>query len=176
MYFQKSVHEALQSQKGIWRIAKWGKDFSTTPRQLPKFPALKKSGGSDKMTEDFEAKVKVLRGVFFPSPPKADLEDIERATYPIPIDMPEMLDDEKVRKAIWKPKPDKATGIDGLPNRVLCAVIQKPGMLKTFTHLFQACVMLGYHLTEFKKANTIILKKQKRTIIQNSKHIGLLHF
>lgn len=114
------------------------------------------------MVEDFEAKVEVLRKTFFPLPLKADLEDIKETIYPAPIDMPEVLDHAEVYKAIWKPKPDKATGIDGLPSRFLRAVTTEPGMLKAFSHLFQACVKLGYHPTEFKKANTVILKKQRK--------------
>lgn len=74
--------------------------------------------------------------------------------------MTDMLEENKVHDFIWRPKPDKAAGIDELPNRFLRAITG--GMLKTLTHLFQAYVTLGYHSMEFKKANTIILKKPRK--------------
>ena len=54
-------------------------------------------------------------------------------------------------------KPDKAPDIDGIPNRMLQLVVREWGAY--FTHLFQACVDLNYHLKHFKKANTVIIKK-----------------
>ena len=54
-------------------------------------------------------------------------------------------------------KPDKAPGIDGIPNRMLQLVVKKWGAY--FTHLFQACVNLNYHPKYFKKANTVVVKK-----------------
>ena len=54
-------------------------------------------------------------------------------------------------------KPDKAPGIDGIPNRMLQLVVGEWGAY--FTHLFQACVDLNYHPKHFKKANTVVIKK-----------------
>ncbi len=65
-----------------------------------------------------------------------------------------------MRKAIFRPKPDKAPGVDGLPNRFLRLVTEK--LLPKFRHLFQACVEVGYHPREFRKANTIVLRKPKK--------------
>ena len=45
-------------------------------------------------------------------------------------------------------------------NRFLRTVSQK--LLSKFTHFFQGCVQLGYHPKEFKKANTIVLRKPKK--------------
>ena len=47
-----------------------------------------------------------------------------------------------------------------MPNRFLRTVSQK--LLPKFTHLFQECLKLGYHPKEFKKANTIVLRKPKK--------------
>jgi len=37
------------------------------------------------------------------------------------------------------------------------------GLISAFTNLFQACIRTGYHPRSFKKVNTIILKKPKKT-------------
>ena len=70
------------------------------------------------------------------------------------------LSEEKVRKAIWKPRQDKALGVNRYPNRLLRAVYE--GLKEQFRHLFQACYDLGYHPRPFKEANTIILKKPQK--------------
>ena len=74
-----------------------------------------------------------------------------------PLDALDTLSEEEVRKAIWKPRQDKAPGVNGHPNRLLRAVYE--GLKEQFRHLFQACYDLGYHPRPFKEANTIILKK-----------------
>ena len=70
------------------------------------------------------------------------------------------LSEEEVRKAIWKPRQDKAPGVNRHPNRLLRAVYE--GLKEQFRHLFQACYDLGYHPRPFKEANTIILKKPQK--------------
>lgn len=71
-----------------------------------------------------------------------------------------MLTEKEIRAAIWKPRQDKAPGINGQPNRLLRKVYQ--GLKNQFRHLFQACYDLGYHPRPFKEANTIILKKPQK--------------
>lgn len=41
-----------------------------------------------------------------------------------------------------------------------------------FKYLFQACAMLGYHPTEFKKVNTNILKKPRKEDYSDPKSSG----
>ena len=153
--FRRGVHEAGESQKGIWGLAKWARQDSMNPKPLPKFPALKR--GDTTMARSFEDKVGVLRKTFFPPPPQADLSDIDNAIYPGPIGMDSRLTEKEVRTAIFRPKQDKAPGIDGMPNRFLRMVAGE--LLPQLTRLFQACIDLGYHPREFKTANTIVLRK-----------------
>ena len=68
-----------------------------------------------------------------------------------------MLTEREVREAIFRPKQDKAPGLDGMPNRFLR--IAAGEILPQLTRLFQACIDLGYHPREFKIANTIVLRK-----------------
>ena len=55
-----------------------------------------------------------------------------------------------------RPKPGKVSGVYRFPNRFLRQVFE--GFLLHFTHLFQACVDLGYRPRDFRIANTIVLK------------------
>ena len=157
--FRRAVHEAAESSKGIWSLAKWGRERSMLPRQIPKFPVLKKKT-QEEVAETFEEKVTVLRDTFFPPPPEADLTDIETMNYPPPIPMKDLVSEEEVVRAVMRSKPDKAPGINGIPNRFLRMVLKE--LKTTITNLFRACLKLGYHPREFKKANTIVLRKPKK--------------
>ncbi len=158
LHFREGVHRAAQSSKGIWNLAKWARNESMNPRPLPKFPPLKKHNEGPATT--FEEKVETLRETFFPPPPQADLADIPGTIYPPPLTMDEVITEEEIRRAIFRPKPDKAPGVDGMPNRFLRLIAGE--LITKFRHLFQACVKLGYHPREFKKANTIVLRKPKK--------------
>ena len=96
--FREGVHKASLSPGGVWQLAKWGRERSMRPKELPQFPAIKNSNG-DKVT-DFEGKVEALRRVLFPPPPPADLADMEEATYPEPIAMDSEVTAKEVREAI----------------------------------------------------------------------------
>lgn len=158
LHFRNGVHKAAQSPKGIWKLDKWARNDSMNPRPLPKTMPLQQSTGG--LTTTFEGKVSVLREAFFPPPPQADLTDTQGAVYPTPLAMTDILTEGEVRKAIFRPKPDKAPGIDGMPNRFLRQITG--ALISKITHLFQACLKTGYHPREFKKANTIVLRKPKK--------------
>ena len=110
----------------------------------------------------FEKKVATLRKTFFPLPIEADLSNIiperEEETQPIQIDP---ITDTEVYRTIFRLKQDKAPGIDGLPHRFLRIII-KPFILR-LQYLFDSCLRISYHPKEFKKANTIIFKKPRKT-------------
>ena len=152
--FRRGIHEASQSPEGIWRLARWAKDKSHLPQELPQFPALVKEGG---MADTFETKVEVLKEKFFPPPQAADLGDINDAEYPARVDSPCGITVEEVEQAIRRCHADKAPGPDKIPNRALQAAL--PVLSEHLTVLFQACIEKGYHPKAFKKANTITLKK-----------------
>ena len=165
LHFRDGVHKASQSPQGVWKLAKWARDESTKPRPLPQFPPLKDR--DNKIQSTFDGKVAVLRNAFFPPPPQAELGDIADKIYPEPRTMNSDLTQKEVLYAIFRPKPDKAPGIDGIPSRFLRMIASK--LLSHFTHLFQACLNKGYHPKEFKKANTIVLKKPKKEDYSSAK-------
>jgi len=74
--------------------------------------------------------VEVLRKTFFPPPPAADLRDIDGTIYLEPLLMEEVIAEQEVRRAIRRPKPDKAPGIDGILNRFLRIVLE--GLISAF--------------------------------------------
>ena len=158
MYFRSSVYNSAVSPQGVWKLAKYGREQSGKPKPIPKFPPLKKPDGS--MAETFNDKIDALRGAFFPPPPEADLVDIEGAEYPAPLTISRTVTQVMVTKAINRPKKDKAPGPNGIPNRFL-SIVAAP-FAGVFTHLFQACLDVGYHPHKFKEAKTIILKKPSK--------------
>ena len=153
--FRLSVHEAGESQKGVWGLAKWARQDSMNPKPLPKLPALERRDNG--RAESLEDQVGVLRETSFPPPPQADLTDVHETVYPDPIGMDEKLTEKEVRAAIFRPKQDKAPGIDGMPNRFLRIVAGE--LLPQLARMFQARVDLGYHPRELRTANTIVLRK-----------------
>lgn len=128
-------------------------------RQIPKFSVLKKKT-QEEVAETFEEKVTVLRDIFFPSSSEADLTDIETMNYSFSISMKDLVSKEEVVRAVMRSKPDKASKINGIPNRFLRMVLEE--LKTTITHLFRACLKLGYHFREFKKVNIIVLRKPKK--------------
>ena len=99
----------------------------------------------------------MLKSIFFPAPPPADLSDIEGSFYPTSPHCPMINTRSEVSKALHRLKPDKAPGPDGISNRVLKACAEK--LVELLTPVFQACVTLSYHPRAFKMANTIALRK-----------------
>jgi hypothetical protein len=86
---------------------------------------------------------------------------MEEATYPEPIAMDSEVTAKEVREAIWHPAADKALSISGIPNRFLRAVHTE--MEETFRRVSQACLDFRYHPKKFREANTVMLKKPKKT-------------
>ena len=41
LHFREAIDRLSANPKGLWAIAKYGKERSTKPKDLPKFPALK---------------------------------------------------------------------------------------------------------------------------------------
>ena len=77
--------------------------------------------------------------------------------YPAAADCPMTIKNNKVIVNIQRLKSDKAPGPDGITNRILEACSIK--LAELLTPLFQACVTHAYHPRQFKRANTIVLRK-----------------
>ena len=112
---------------------------------------------NDQAADTFDQKAEMLKGVFFPAPPPADLSDIEGSFYPISPHCPIIITKSEVSTALSRLKSDMAPGPDGISNRILKACSEK--LVELLIPLFQACVTHSYHPRAFKIANTIALKK-----------------
>lgn len=152
LYFRESVHEAGISSKGIWTLAKWAKDRSQTPKELPVFPTMRSGNMSTAKVTSFEGKIQILKERFFPPPQNASLEDMSTAHYPAPWQSSTKVTPEEIETAIRRPKSDKAPGVNGIPSRFLKQTLEV--FLPHYTRLFQACIDLGYHPKEFRTAGT----------------------
>jgi exonuclease III len=152
--FRQEIEKVAGTPTGLWRLAKWAKDKSHLPREVPKMPILKHN---DQIAESFDEKIDMFKNVFFPAPPPVDLDDIPGSFYPNPVECPPCITENEVLAAIRRSAPDKAPGPDGFTNRLLKACA--PIMVKLLTPLFEACIQQAYHPKAYKEANTITLKK-----------------
>jgi DNA topoisomerase IB len=131
-------------------------------------PVLKPMEGASAET-DLE-KVNLLRTVFFPQPPEADLSDIhtsqERQGYASrrqQLRLPPVKFTE-VRAAIKKAPPNKAPGYDALPSQVW-RILAEPDsrsekrFIPLLTGIFNACVQIGHNPQHFQTSITVTLRK-----------------
>jgi len=159
-HFRSQMHELSNEPKSVWRFAKWARTESQLPKKLPQFPSLK-SGDSDHIANSFEEKTEVLRKKFFPPPPQADISDISGSFIPLAVPSNPALSQDEVRQAIRRVKADKAPGASGIPNRALQAGLTE--LTPILTGLFNACVTHKYHPKQFRRAQTIVLRKPKKS-------------
>lgn len=71
------------------------------------------------------------------------------------------IDEKKMIQAINRPAQDKAPEVNGIPNRFLRAIAGE--LCSHIRHLFQACLRMRHHPKKFKEANTVVLKKPKKS-------------
>jgi hypothetical protein len=152
--FRQHMHQAGQSQEGLWRIARWASQRAKGATQHVSIPTLKRG---EREAHDPHSKAEMLKDVHFPPPVEADLTDANEYPYPEGVSMPNQLTKEEVMAAITKTPKDKAPGPDGIPNRILHRVAGvAPEVL---TRIFQACLDQGIHPTRWKEATTVMLRK-----------------
>lgn len=68
LQFREGVHEVSLRPTGVWNLARWGRERSMKPWELPQFPAIKDGNGGK--ASAFDGKVKALTGVLFPPLPQ----------------------------------------------------------------------------------------------------------
>lgn len=70
------------------------------------------------LAHQVKEKAETLRESFFPPPIYTNLSDVNKYEYPPSIECPEITIQE-IEKAIHRAAPNKAPGIDDIPNVVL---------------------------------------------------------
>ena len=156
-YFRQEIAKAAEDQRGIWKLARWAKDKSHLPRELPQFPPLKNQGGTATTYQD---NIDVLKNHFFPPPPEADLSNIQGTVYPPEIQADQEVKEEEIATVISRLHGMKAPGPDGIINWIIQLLLED--ILPSLPWLFQACVTLAYHPESYREANTIVLRKPNK--------------
>ncbi|KAJ5212862.1 hypothetical protein N7449_000031 [Penicillium cf. viridicatum] len=109
-----------------------------------------KTPGTENLAETVEEKAAAFQRAFFPTPPPADLSDIDPESYPEPIQFPKITHQEVVQ--VIKASPaNKAPGEDGLPNSLWHKLIEIPAVLKTISQIYNAYVRIGTNPSHFQK-------------------------
>ncbi len=152
---RERVEAAATDPKGLWKLAKWAKSRGTASQAFT--PALQQLDGTSATGP--EEKAELLRAAFFPTPPEADLSDIENYEYPEPLQMP-LIAEQELSKAILQAPGSKAPGPDGIPNSILHLTL--PHILPQLLPLYNQCLKSGIHLEAFKRSTTVVLRKPNK--------------
>jgi hypothetical protein len=113
---------------------------------------------NSQLAESNEEKAQVLREVFFPRPPDADLDDIARTRVKQQLQFPP-ISEQEVTDVIRRAPPDKAPGPDELPNRVWKLLLVCKDFTRVLTSIFDSCVRTGYNPRHFQESITVTLRK-----------------
>ena len=75
---QDRIEKAAESPETLWKLAKWARTRHNQSARTT--PAIRHPDTQQELIESAD-KAELFRNVFFPTPPEADLEDIENAEY-----------------------------------------------------------------------------------------------
>lgn len=84
--------------RGLWKVSKWARNRHEVSSGI--IPALKKTDGG--LAETNHQKAELLREVFFPQPPQADLRDIHQ-----PVAAPQLQFPQSLNKNSAAPSADR---------------------------------------------------------------------
>ncbi|GFF29182.1 hypothetical protein IFM61606_10307 [Aspergillus udagawae] len=154
---RKRVRETVdQGPRGMWRIAKRARNRAGGQTGI--IPTLCQG---DHIAETAEQKVNLLCEAFFPAPPQADISDIQGRVYDQSRDVvfPD-INEHEIIKAIRKAPPDKAPGLDAIPNKVWHALTAVSTFIQALKTLFNACICAGHNPRHFQASITSSCAKQ----------------
>ena len=170
-HFRSQMHELSEVLKSIWRFAKWVRIESQLSKKLSQFSSLKRSD-IDYMTTTFEKKIKILRRKFFFLSSQVNVNDIAKSFIFLTVSFNSCITEDEVKQTIKWVKADKASNVSDISNRVLQASLAK--LISVLTSLFNACIIHRYHSKQFKKTQTIVLHKLKKSDYINLKMYRLI--
>ncbi len=170
-HFRTQMHELSEALKSIWRFAKWARIESQLLKKLSQFSSLKRSN-IDHMTTTFEKKIKILQRKFFPSSSQANVSDIAESFIFLTVSFNSRITEDEVKQTIRQVKADKVLSASDISNRALQASLAE--LTSVLTSLFNACIIHKYHSKQFKKTQTIVLHKSKKSDYINSKTYQLI--
>ncbi len=160
------MHELSEALKLIWRFAKWVRIESQLSKKLSQFSSLKQSNINHIITT-FKKKIEILREKFFFSSSQANVNDIAELFISLTVSFNSRITEDEVKQTIRRVKADKASSASDILNRALQASLAE--LISVLTSLFNACIIHKYHLKQFKKTQTIVLRKSKKSDYIDSK-------
>ncbi|OOQ82702.1 putative reverse transcriptase [Penicillium brasilianum] len=157
--FRQWVRETVErGPRGLWKVSKWARNRDQGPTSS-NIPTLHSPEGRIP-AETNQQKVDLLRQVFFPQPPQADLSDIESTTTSPPNQLTfPAISQQEVSDIIKRAPPDKAPGEDGIPNRVWKILAENDHFVAILTAIFDACMRTGHNPRHFQASITVTLRK-----------------
>ncbi len=170
-HFRSQMHELSEVLKSIWRFAKWVRIESQLSKKLSQFSSLKRSD-IDHMTTTFEKKIKILRRKFFFLSFQVNVNDIAKSFIFLTVSFNSCITEDEVKQTIRWVKADKALSASNISNKALQASLAE--LISVLMSLFNACIIHKYHLKQFKKTQTIVLHKLKKSNYINSKTYWLI--
>ena len=165
------MHELSNELKSIWRFAKWVRIKSQLLKKLSQFSSLN-SNDFNHIADSFEEKTEMLQKKFFSSLSQTDISDISKLFISLTVSFDSVLLQDEIRQMIQWVKVNKASDAFEISNRVLQASLTKLTLI--LISLFNVCVTHKYHLKQFKKAQTIVLRKSKKSDYIDSKMYRLI--
>ncbi len=124
------------------------------------------------MTTTFKKKIEILRKKFFFSSSQANVNNIAESFISLTVLFNSRITEDEVKQIIRWVKADKASSASDISNRALQASLAE--LISVLTSLFNACIIHKYHLKQFKKTQTIVLRKSKKSDYINSKTYWLI--
>jgi len=119
------------------------------------------------MTMTFEEKIEILREKFFLSSSQTNVSDITESFISLTVSFNSRITEDEVKQTIRRVKADKVSDASDISNRALQASLAE--LISVLTSLFNACVTHKYHSKQFKKTQTIVLCKSKKSDYIDSK-------
>ncbi len=124
------------------------------------------------MTTTFEEKTEILRRKFFLSSSQANVNNIAKSFIFLTVSFNSRITEDEVKQTIRRVKADKASSTSDISNRALQVSLAE--LISVLTSLFNACITHKYHLKQFKKTQTIVLRKLKKSNYIDSKMYRLI--
>ncbi len=159
-HFRSQMHELSNKLKSVWHFAKWVRIESQLLKKLSQFLSLK-SNDFDHIADSFKEKTEMLWKKFFSSLSQANINNISRSFILLTMSFNSVLLQDEMRQTIQRVKVDKASDTFEISNRVFQADLTE--LTSILINLFNACITHKYHLKQFKKAQTIVLCKSKKS-------------
>ena len=124
------------------------------------------------MTTMFEKKIKILWRKFFLSSSQTNVNDIAESFISLTVSFNSRITEDEVKQTIKWVKADKVSDASDISNKALQANLAE--LISILTSLFNACVIHKYHSKQFKKTQTIVLYKLKKSDYIDSKTYQLI--